>query len=635
MTQDYKDLMLDYLTGNLSIETGADLPQYSNIIATTTNLDTYISTYISNYSILGYLNYTDKYLLYGKYTLNSTDYGFLVVIDATFQPVQCITEFDSGTKLYPFEIMQYDEKNYIYAVTGNKFIMLNNVLMTSGDTYTCKLRRTYNFDPSVIPYGDIDYVGNGSNPKRNEMLLKSKNDAQYYILGYRYTTQGGTTFSFCVTTLKINVGSANEWGTYLINNSWLPGLTAYIEETSVPILKIATYRNVLVDSLYNLSISQYKLDLSAETPSLELEYSPTLYTDVNAGFSELQYIGNDKLYYVIFYYASSNRHFEIFEYNFTTNTKNNLGSLDIEDLNTIVPTPVVRLRFINGIVFFGIIYVNYDNGNIYKFITGIVYMTSPGTFIDYVNLTQGTYEEMYYNPLFIIQNSYNLYNLSFLKADTSNTTQVIYNVNNYNGEAFSDINSLAPHSMVLSSSNKIEFARNLYNMRINANTITSILEVPNTYLNDTIITNEDLYSYNNNLLDQQTENISTNIFETLYINVNDTWNMINNNDPLEPLTNKVGATRIVNSTAQQLDYDNAKAGVFRVITSGGYYDRYINQSDISYDDGVYTYSFNFYGNPAISQIQILSYDKETIYCTYDVSTQAGKIYTYTQELTIE
>ena len=58
-------------------------------------------------------------------------------------------------------------------------------------------------------------------------------------------------------------------------------------------------------------------------------------------------------------------------------------------------------------------------------------------------------------------------------------------------------------------------------------------------------------------------------------------------------------------------------------------------SDISYNDGVYTYSFNFYGNPSINQIQILSYDKETIYCTYDVSTQSGKTYTYTQEVTIE
>jgi len=635
MTQEYKDLMLDYLTGNISIETGDNLPQYSNVITTTTNLDTYISTYISDYSILGYLNYTDKYLLYGKYTLNSEEYGFLVIIDETFQPVQCITEFDSGTKLYPFEIMQYDENNYIFAVTGNKFIMLNNVLLTSSDTYTCKLRRTYNFPSSVIPYGDINYEGDGSNHKRNEMLLKSKNDSQYYILGYRYTTQGGTTYSFCVTTLKVNVGSSNVWGSYLINNNWLPGLTAYIEEGTNPILKIATYNNVFNGSLYNLVLKQYKLDISVETPSLVLEYSPTIYTDVNAGFSELQYIGSNKLYCSIFFYSSSNRHFEIYEYDFSAEEKTFLGDLELEDLNVIVPSPVFRLRFINGIVFFGVIYVNYNNGNIYKFATGIVYKTPKSTFMRYVDLTQGTYEEMYYNPLFIIQNSYNLYNLSFLKADNSSTTQVIYNVNNYNGESFTDINSLTPHSMVLSSADKIEFARNLYNMRINANTITSILEVPNTYLNNTTITGEDLYSKNNNVLDQQTETINTNIFETLYINTNDTWNMINRNDPLEPLTNKVGATRIVNSTAVQQDYDNAKAGVFRVVTSGGYYDRYINPSDISYDDGVYTYSFNFYGNPSITQIQILSYDKQTIYCTYDVSTQAGKIYTYTQEVTIE
>lgn len=635
MTQDYKDLMLDYLAGNISSETGNNTPQYSNVITTTTNLDTFISTYISNYSILGYLSYTDKYLLYGKYTSNSTEYGFLVVIDETFQPVQCITEFDSGTLLYPFEIMKYDENNYIYAVTGNKFAMLNNVLLTSTDTYSCKLRRTYNFDSSVIPYGDIDYVGIGSEPKRNEMLIKSKNSSQYYILGYRYTTSGGTTYSFCVTTLKINVGSSNEWGTYLINRSWLTGLTSYLVDGDTPILKIAAYTNLSTGSSYNLSLTQYSLDLSQSTPSIITEYNPTLYTDVNAGFSELQYIGRDKLYYVIFYPGSSNRHFEIHEYDFSTQEKTFLGDLEIDDLNIIVPTPVVSLRFINGIVFFGIIYINSNGSYIYKFATGIVYPTPRGTFVDYVVLATGTSSEMYYNPLFIIQNSYNLYNLSFLKADTSGTTQVIYNVDNYNGESFNDINSLTPHSMVLSSANKIEFARNLYNMRINNSTITSIMEVPNTYLNDLTITNEDLYSVNNNVLDQQTEEITTNIYETLYINTNDTWNMINRNDPLEPLTNQVGATRIVNSTARELDYDDAKCGVFRVVTSGGYYDRYINSSDVSYDDGVYTFSFNFYGNSSITQIQILSYDKQTVYCTYDVSTQAGRIYTYTQELTIE
>ena len=633
MTQEYKDLMLDYLTGNISSETGNNIPQYSNVITTTTNLDTFISTYISNYSILGYLSYADKYLLYGKYTSNSNDYGFLVVMDETFQPVQCITEFDSGTLLYPFEIMKYDENNYIYAVTGNKFAMLNNVLLTSTDTYSCKLRRTYNFDSSVIPYGDIDYRTQDAIVDRSEMLLKSKNSSQYYILGYRYTTP--STKYFCVTTLKINVGSSNEWGTYYIERQWMTGLTSYLVDGETPILKMAAFTNLSTGSSYNLSLTQYSLDINQSTPSITTEYNQTLYTGVNARFTKLQYIGKDKLYYVVFYPSSTNRHFEIFEYDFSTQEKTFLGDLEIDDLNIITPVPAVSLHFINGIVFFGIIYINDNGGYTYKFATGIVYPTPRGEFMDYVVLTTGTSSEMYYNPLFIIQNSYNLYNLSFIKADTSSTTQVIYNVNNYNGEAFSDINSLTPHSMVLSSANKIEFARNLYNMRINANTITSILEVPNTYLNNTTITNEDLYSKNNNVLDQQTETINTNIYETLYINTNDTWNMINRNDPLEPLTNKVGATRIVNSTAQQLDYSNAKAGVFRVVTSGGYYDRYINPSDVSYDDGVYTYSFNFYGNPSITQIQILSYDKQTVYCTYDVSTQSGKTYTYTQELTIE
>lgn len=622
MTQEYKNFMLDYLAGNKTDTPMANVPQLQSVGTITNNYRDYLYNLYGTFQYGGIIqpNNSNKILMYCVLTQtdnNSNSYyqSVILLLDENYNILDHVDSYSSGTKFKWFRELQYDEEtNRLYGIEDTRqyttsdpvyrFVMLDNPIMNyelNGEL-SCNLRRAYSFP---VAYNTMDLSS-------RRVLYKDPNSSNYLIIG---TTPTQTYLSYL--KLQINVGSSNTWEQYnyafngSVNNSFV------MWNSEVPYAE--TYgSDFYIYKLQNGVVSEIgDFDPSSLGSSNKVLYDVIAYSQGHAYISTSNYNSSYTIATACIYKYDNGTLTEI--YNDGGNSK---YSLTINH---------IRLSYYNNIPFVARAVATAQN--YYDIYIG---MLTNDTLTEIQVAENVRYYSTYIQTNQISNKRvYNLYTMGIQNQNNVYVANVVYNVDNYNGASGISVLSGVPHSMRLYAEDAIVFARNLYNMRINANTITSILEVPNTYLNDTPITNEDLYSLNNNVLDQQTETINTNIYETLYINTNDTWNMINRNDPLEPLTNKVGATRIVNSTAQQLDYDNAKAGVFRVVTSGGYYDRYINPSDISYDDGVYTYSFNFYGNPSITQIQILSYDKETIYCTYDISTESGKTYTYTQELTIE
>ena len=619
MTQDYKDFMLDYLAGNKTDTTMVNEPILEQGNTITNNLRDYLYNIPGSsgtawiYSGIIQPKNSNKSIMYGNLDDGNNNFvPYIIVLDENYNPLGYTTTFDSGTSLSKFEALKFDENNKLYGIdnttqvydgTGNntyRFIMLDNPIMNyeSTGSVSVKLRRSY-FFPSG--YNTNSFAGTNK-------IIKDPNNSKYLMVSF--DTSSKPQF----IELEVNVGSANTWTTYAssqtTNNATVNAL--YVDWSGENVYA-KMYSSYYIFTLSSGSVSRTTVSI----PSSE-------------SVQGVAYVGADTAYYGVLAYVNgySTAQAKIYKYNGSLST---LWTGETAPVYA-TPTQLIRMIEVDGLIVFNRYVETYYSSGTRKADTysGVIYNDEVYEIKTNENMQIYT---MKIEPL--VTHNYNLWKIGYQEASDIFVTQMVFNVDNYNGQAGIDVNSGVPHSMRLSDTNGLVFARNLYNMRINDNTITSIMEVPNTYLNDLTITNEDLYSVNNNVLDEQTESIQTNIYETLYINANDTWNMINRNDPLEPLTNQIGATRIVNSTARQLDYDDAKCGVFRVVTSGGYYDRYINPSDVSYDDGVYTFSFNFYGNPSITQIQILSYDKQTVYCTYDVSTQSGKTYTYTQELTIE
>ena len=196
---------------------------------------------------------------------------------------------------------------------------------------------------------------------------------------------------------------------------------------------------------------------------------------------------------------------------------------------------------------------------------------------------------------------------------------------------------MLPKSGILyDESEAVIFARNLYNKTINNNTTTSIIEVPNSYLNDNIIAKQNLLSNTNKLLNSNNQNISKNIYETLNINFANTLVIKNSNNPLNEIINIPGASRLNSSISSLADYEETKGTKYKVNYTNGN-SNVFNIDNIDFLGNEAILDFNVYVGSAISNIQIISNDEATIYQEIDTSNlslEIGKYYNFKQNVEI-
>ena len=225
MTEDYKKQLLDYITGNLTIESGVNEPSILKQPSLTNNYSIFTSKILeeTNFDVLkiiGLIEFTntDKKIAYGNITQENVTQGILLILDENMQFIDYITQYSTGTSFNKFELLKADENNLIYGIdktSDNKyrFIMLNDVISSylSYEKYTCILRQSY-FLPNA--YNSITFQ-NESYPSinRKNRMYKEYGSANYLFIGK--TTSNYPT----IITLKVNVGSENEWGQYTSNYS--------------------------------------------------------------------------------------------------------------------------------------------------------------------------------------------------------------------------------------------------------------------------------------------------------------------------------------------------------------------------------------------------------------------------------
>ena len=237
-----------------------------------------------------------------------------------------------------------------------------------------------------------------------------------------------------------------------------------------------------------------------------------------------------------------------------------------------------------------------------------------------------------------VSNTYNLYTYNIIGSNSNVmlSVQQIFNELNYNYEDYQDISSLVPNSGILYNSDKIIYARNLYNKVVNGNTTTSTLEIPNLLLNDIDINKQSLLGGTNGILVNNNETITKNVYENLYINFYNTLTMQNRNTALF-ISNLVGASRFNNSISNVIDYSQTKIGKVRV----NYSDdtslvKTINPAT-RISQFVYQFSFNVYvpGTKDIVSIELISNDEGTSYQTITgLNLENSKSYKITQNVEI-
>lgn len=616
MTQDFKDKVLKYLTGNITEDSGINEPQFGAVETTTNNLYKYMMDNFDTGGSLPYIidiikgNQNDNYLCYG----NSGNTGFVIILDSNFEVIEGTDTYTSGTTMNKFIRLNQASNGTFYGVDTDgshyRFITLNNILLKTPNqsSYRYVMQKTYNITS--------DYPSNFTLIN----ITKNPNGGNYFIYGYKSVNSH---YRPCAIEYTINVGMANEWTQYDYtigdSNSYniTGGWASWDSQGEITFRLIGGKGDVK-------NTNVYVYGNSGSSISLLHTYDTGINTSSIGQFDALlmsSIILSEDNAYVIAYEQTNTPKVHLFRINNgiqklyeSSNYSGVLGQFLPYGIST---------DYINTYFWYLV-----PSGSYYDFYGGLIIENNVYQSLivntDFYNLTKQ-----------VSFNQYNLYSFNLQSANTVYKIPFVFNQFDYNGLPYEDINCIKPNSGVLYDANdNIIFARNLYNLNINGNTSISTIEVPNTFLNDVTIAKEDLLSDTNVILNDNVQNISKNIYEVLDINFFNTLVMKNSNDPLNEIINNPGASRLNSSVSQILDYSNVYANKIRI----NYTD---NTNDVetvgipTITNGIATYNFTIYVSKSISNIEIISNDENTSYQTIEGTFNVGSTYTITQDVRVE
>ena len=208
-----------------------------------------------------------------------------------------------------------------------------------------------------------------------------------------------------------------------------------------------------------------------------------------------------------------------------------------------------------------------------------------------------------------------------------------YNPLNYNGEPYTNYNSVLPQQAEVYYNNSLVFARNLYNKTINENQTNSTVVMPNTYLNSIELVPQILLSQTNSQMVINNNPITKNIYETLYMNFINTINVINEDTGVIYPRSASYINQNINIGTQS-NCESSSVGKARINANNGSTIETITWNDI--DDTHKQTEFALQVNNTINSIELISNDELTTYVTIDTSElETGKTYNISQKLRVE
>ena len=635
MTEEAKKNLLDYMLGQMPNESGTNEPQFIEQNDYINNYKNFLTENFgdTDFWATNYIqaNNSEKFLLYGWYTVDGvneyglnikTTYGAVIIFE-NFVPVQVIKKYDSGDLFHKFEMLKYDEEDNLYGVDNlevenvdrpaftyqYRFIMLNNILSTKtvNGEYQAKLRQSYLFP------NEYNYMEFGTGTSQLSRILKQPNGSTYLIIGR--DLDSSSNYKTAVIKLKINVGTENEWSHYLAN--------VYITQDNIDTL--CNWDNETENLIiYGCQNNQY-IELKLLNGVFSIQYQQNLPSS-NDIFQSVIAINSSNIYLSTSSTRTNNyQTVKILKVNHNNKSFENLYQENFETYYTGANITFVN---INNIVFTKIVY-NSNSTNPYEMKNYFGIISQDNYFQQYSGIINYTGAE---DLLFVI-NTYNLYTLLVQSENSMQNVKVIYNTSNYNGEPFTNTNSLNSNSAVLYSDNNPVFARNLYNKTQNGATTTSTIEIPNNYLNDTMVTQKDLMSINNNVIISDTNGFTKNVYETVYLNFVNTISVVNQNNTQSVYNNEV-ATKLNTSINNPTDYDDLKLTKYRI----NYQDSTNSVSTLQatlQDDSSYELLMTFYLSKLADSLELISEDEETVYLTYNLANaETNKIYSFKQRVRI-
>ena len=650
MTEEAKKNLLDYVLGKMPSESGVEEEIFQSIneipISDWPHDGTIFPSSWNNFRYEGLIQVQNSELLvlYGGYKNSDNEVrGIITILNKDFKPLKSIYQYDSGTYLRYIQCMAQTEDNTFYAIdcpdfpndeewsfttSQKRFLMFNNFTQQINNDYVLTLQKSYIFPTDYFNF----YC---------KKLYKDNNSSHYVMVGNYITSENLGFFNgIRIVELKVNVESENKWDKIDDDGTgWIMG-DSYVDfQNDNYYLKILLTEN----NLNSKNLYLWTKDYSASSPTLkivkEFNFRPMIdsYSYKNQSVflnkNEIYFVlnnqrwgidGQDEDKYIGLYYYND----EI-EKNYTIYEKY-LGNYDRCNLEAI--------------------YIVKNNNDIYIEFNNNITSTDSGTIADYyfqrlVNnewkpILVSSQQYFYYNRrALFVSNEFNLLNyISYMINPQRQYWYIlnikeIYSESNYNGEPFTDKNSLNSNSAILYSDNNPVFARNLYNKTQNGATTTSTIEIPNNYLNDTLVDQKDLMSVNNNVIINDTNGFTKNVYETVYLNFVNTISVVNQNETQSVYNNAV-ATKLNTSINNPTDYNDLKLTKYRINYQDGTNTVSTLQATLQ-DDGSYELLMTFYLSKLADSLELISEDEETVYLTYNLAnTEINKYYSFKQRVRI-
>ena len=644
MTDEFKNILFKYLTG--SLEEGS--PTYDEIFESVENIprsafEGFLPTHWLNFRIEDIIEVknSDNIIMYGGYIDRDTNEtrGIIILCDGDMYPIRTYYEFNNGTKLKYIMCMRQDESGDFYFADSPEFvrnrpdsfrsstkrlIMVNNFALNGSNLV---FRKSYNFMYQNLYVRDMYKDPNSANYVFITQMLELRQDKSLYF----DTTR--------VITLKINVGSTSEWKIYKgdTDYKWACSYAEFNDEGQ-SLIKVFLHNNSTTN-IQTPFLWQKGFAQSSFTRTTLASVGHDCIIDSDAFQNQAIFTTPNEVYFVVNNQNWGNvgvletKYLGLYKINLTTNqlttiVNHNLGQHDYANIENM--------------------YISQNQGKVYvNFVDNV----------DQVNDTADYYfqriENDIWQPNFIgnkkfisdkrniyIKNNYNLINI-FLGMTNLQTRvwdllnlKEIYNLSNYNGGPYKSQNALIPHSATLYSNNNLVFARNLYNSVVQGATTISSVEVPNTYLNDTIVDESNLIGLTNENLVKDTRTIEKNIYEKLDINFIDTLSIIDKNDIDNPILNPLGASLLNSRINTENQFNDTK--ISKIVVN------YVNETseelgfEVVENGRLATYIFLLKTEDLeVSNIQFISNDGSIIYHTINGDNfELNKTYQITQEMEV-
>lgn len=620
MTNDFKEQILNYLTGTIQEETPQDNPtHYIEKETLINNLYTNITNEIgsNNFSIIKVIqSKTNSNIVINCKNANNNN-SFLIVTDKDFNILGYFDEFSSGVSFRMFTGFNIDENGYFYTIESDhgfqlnnkRFLMLNNIAVPNANgEYQVKIRKSYAVPNTTVLYNNSI-----------QGLYKAIGQSIYVILN-----ADGSANRY-LTKLTINVGTNNDWQDNAING--VVGNDQILSVDSEGNIFFKTINVGIPSGLYTYNISLYTYNNGTETTEI---ISDTIINGTDMWRTTAKFLNINEVY--IGYKTADTEN---------TNTEYIIGHLDTttKTLTKVFSTPSVYSAIYNDTNF--LMFYRIDNEMMFKF--NVITNSSTNEFNIIVGRligleNQSTLLASGITPLttnadfFVVVKTFNLYQYLAQYNDNAYSTKEIYQVNGYNGDSYINTNCLIPDISYLYSNNKLVFARTLYNKQVNGNTTISTIEIPYNYLNEISIQPKQLLGQTKMILNNDINPITKNIYETLDINFINTISMQDNDNSI----NLSGASKLNASATSTNNYNQTQIGYYRLnYTDGTTEDFKINPSEYTpTNEYSGTYNFVIYVAKPITNINILSNDKTTVYATLNLVLEVGKYYKINQNVEV-